>query len=230
MQPNLDRSSPTHRSNRHSAAFALLPALLLLLLAPRPVLASAADGSPARSQPGITQANAWQKADANGRSLIATARALEPFLVRQADGRLRLAAPHDLTRMLPPRQVAMLVAGLATLNSKVATGNLQTTEMAAVFDPADDPLLVRGGWTGHGVAWWGQYWCFSHEALASLATYPNGVIAGLTLVVIAAIPGIGAAVDAFIAIYLGWLIYDDYGRGSCLNESWAVPPGWVTSQ
>jgi hypothetical protein len=227
MQSAFEGQSRARRRNRHRVVLALLP-VLLLLAAPSPV--SASGKLVAGSQPSTAQQDAWSKAGSDGRSLIATARALEPFVVRQTDGTFHLVAPREVTRSLPARQVATLLAGVEVLNARIASGSLQTTVGGGVFDPLDDRLLVRDGWTGHGYAWWGQYWCFSHEALASLAAYPNGILAASTIAVITAIPGIGGVIDVFIALYLGWLVYDDYGNGSCLNESWALPPGWVTSQ
>ena len=162
--------------------------------------------------------------------MIAAARFLEIYLVRNPDGTLSLNAPASALAKVPSKYVGVLTVGLNVLNEKVAAGALQTTAAGAVFAPGADPLVFQGGWTGHGTAWWGQYWCMSHWDLVNLGNYPNWVYGGAAMAVLAVIPGTFGLVAVFVAVYWAWMAWADHGNGSCINGSWAGGPLWVTSQ
>jgi hypothetical protein len=169
-------------------------------------------------------------AQVDGTALTAAARTLAPYLVRNLDGTLRLEAPSTVVNSLPSKYVQELTAGLGVLNAKVASGELQTTGGGAVFDPRSDTLMLQGGWSGHGIAWWGQYWCLSHNDIVymnagwwwDISAAGIGVIAYLS-------GGVGAALG-IIYVYKAWMTAADHGNGSCLNYSWVGGPMWVTSQ
>jgi hypothetical protein len=124
--------------------------------------------SPAPSGGGSTgvsasQKAAWQAATADGLALTATVQALAPYVVRAPDGTLSLDAPAAIVNRLPSTYVGRLTLGLGVLNAKVTAGELRTTAAGGVFDPKSDTLMLQGGWSGHGIAWWGQYWCLNHS-------------------------------------------------------------------
>lgn len=150
--------------------------------------------------------------------------------MRNPDGTLSLNAPQSALTKVPAQYVRILTTGLSVLNGKIAAAELQTTPAGAVFTPSSDQMVFQGGWTGHGVAWWGQYWCLSHWDLVNLGNYPNWVYSAAAIGVLALIPEIGGLVAAFVLIYWAWMAWADYGNGSCLNGSWAGGPLWVTSQ
>ena len=210
------------------ALFAPVAALLTMLLIAAPVAAS----SPTQKVSPVSpdRKAVWQKASAEGAGLVAAARALEVYLVRNPDGTMGLNAPRDVVDQLPSRYVRTLSSGLDVLNAKVVAGELQTRSAGAIFDPEADPMTLQGGWTGSGYTWWGRYYCLSHEDLRALGEYPNWIYVATVFAVIAAIPEVGGAIDAFVFLYLSWMAWADNGNGSCLNATWAGGPYWVTSQ
>ena len=192
--------------------------------------ASVAAPSQVRSAASPAQVATWQRAAAQGLSLMTTARALERYLVRQPNGTLSLKAPAKVISRLPANEVQTLLGSLALVNKKIAAGELRTTTAGSVYDPKADQLTLQGGWTGYGSTWYSMYYCFSHAALMSLGNYPNYVYAAAVMTVIAVIPGVNGLVAVFVALYWAWLAWADHGNGSCLNVSRLGGPMWVTSQ
>lgn len=216
-------------NRRHRGLFGVLAttAGFAILLATSPAVSASSLAAKPQSDPRVS---AWQASSVEGARFLAAARFLEVYLVRNPDGTLSLDAPPTALAKVSDRYVQVLNAGLTVLNGKIRAGELQTTSSGAVFAPATDRLVVQDGWTGHGTAWWGNYYCFSHWDLVNLGNYPNWAYTGLALTVIAAIPGTNGLVAVFIALYLAWLVSADNGNGSCLNIAWGSFPTWVTSQ
>ena len=88
-------------------------------------------------------------------------RALDPYVVRAADGTLSLQAPARVVSHLNPRVVAHLHDHLATVNAAVRRGDLQTTVNRRVFNPRNRSLTIQAGGGVSQVVyyWWGiQLW------------------------------------------------------------------------
>jgi hypothetical protein len=165
-------------------------------------------------------------------SLATTARTLEPYLVRQANGTLTLNAPANVLNGLPAGDVQALGTGLNALNTTIASGALRTNRAGAVFDPNTDRLTLQAGWTGFGQDWWHGYYCLSHEDLQKMTRYGVAGLTSVAIVVIARLAKLlGFAIAVVVGLYTSWMDLADNGRGSCLNLGhWPPPNAWVTSQ
>jgi hypothetical protein len=169
--------------------------------------------------------------NARAASLTATARMLETYLVRNANGTLSLNAPAGVINGLPAADVQTLGTGLNALNLKITAGQLLTGSGGTVFDSKTAGFAFQGGWTGYGRTWWGYYFCLSHYDIYRMTNFGWWSLTGAGIAAISAFSGIaGAAVGIVVGLYGGWMYLADHGNGSCLNASWAGGPGWVTSQ
>ena len=169
----------------------------------------------------------------DGTAFAATARALEPYLVRRPEGTLFLDAPPAVTNKLNAGYVKQLELGLGFLNSKILAGEMRTTPNGAVFEPRSDRFVLQSGWTGFGWTWWHEWWCLSHEDVQAMMNPGWWAMSGAAIGVIAALSSaVGASIGATVGLFGGWMYVADQGRGSCLNAYPAPPPLglWVTSQ
>jgi hypothetical protein len=173
-----------------------------------------------------------QKASANGTSLLTTARTLEPYLVRQANGTLSLTAPASVVNRLPAPDVQALASGLNALNASIAAGELRTTPAGAVFNPTTDRLMLQGNWSGFGQDWWHAYLCLSHNDVIRMTNFGWWSMSAAGIAALSAFSSVlAAAIGTVVALYGGWMYLADHGSGSCLNFGhWPPPNMWVTSQ
>ena len=210
-----------------------LSLVVVPMTGPAEAAPSASVSAPSQGRPGLASAEfaGRQNAFAPGLSLITTARAVEPYLVREANGTLNLKVPVNLVNRLPASDVQTLQAGLTVLNGKISTGQLRTTEAGSVFDPTADSLKLQGGWTGYGRSWWGYYFCLNHNDINRMTNFGWWAISGAGIAAISLFSATAAvAITIFIGLYGGWMYLADRGNGSCLNGSWAGGALWVTSQ
>lgn len=204
---------------------------LALVLALMP---TASQAPAARVAPGLAQSQPATSlySSAQAVSLTTTARTLEPYLVRQANGTLTLNAPANVINGLPGADVQALGLGLNALNSRIAAGQLQTSSAGAVFDPKTVSFTFQGGWSGFGRDWWHDYLCLSHYDVGRMTNFGYWAMTGAGIAAIAAFSNvIGAAIAIVVGLYSGWMYLADHGNGSCLNFGhWGPPNIWVTSQ
>jgi hypothetical protein len=217
--------------SRHLKRLALITIWSLALVVLVVPLTAQAAAAPTASNGGSSGMTPSQKAaTAEGLAFTATVQALTPYVVRESDGTLSLAAPAAVINRLPSKYVGELTLGLGVLNAKVAAGDLRTTAAGSVFDPRSDSLMLQGGWSGHGWAWWGEYWCLSHNDIVYMNNGWWWDIGAGGIAVIAALTGWVGAALGIVYIYKGWMTAFDYGNGSCLNYSRISGPMWVTPQ
>lgn len=214
-----------------SVASGALAVLVALVVMSPPGQVGARHVGPAHSTQPTALSVLPQNAIYDPKSVMATASALGPYLVRHPDGTLGLNPPAEVVNRLPASDVQTLTSGLNALNRRIAAGQLQTTAGGAVFDPKAVGLMFQGGWSGIGQDWWHSYWCLNHNDLvaANNGWWWDLSAAGIGVIAYLAGP-IGAAMG-IVYVFKAWMTAVDRGNGSCLNEGhWPPPNIWVTGQ
>jgi hypothetical protein len=193
------------------------------------MLASTAGAAGSRSTAAdMTSPAASQGLDAHqalGKSLMHSIDALGRYVVRNADGTLRLSAPAAVLAAIPAADLASLNASVSVLNSGVRAGRLTTYPGGLVQPTGANSLVLLDGRTGTFYNWWGTSHCISHH---DLADYRNGFVQGAVIAVLAFAIDVGLGV-AYAVVYAFFVMFDR-GNGACINATWGGAPIWMSSQ
>lgn len=173
-------------------------------------------------------------AEARGQysTIMSSAAALGPYVVRMPDGTLQLEAPVTVVSRIPSNDLVRLRYAIATTNSEIRSGTLETAPSGAIVEPGFNHLNFQGGWSGYGRDWTHMWWCLSHSDIVKMENWGWWTISGAGLTALTYFAGvIGVAVTVVVGAYGGWMALADHGNGSCLNIGfWPPPNAWVTSQ
>lgn len=202
------------------------------------LFASAAQAASPSQAP--TRATKQQSVVADGKRYAAEIKLLDPYVVRNADGTLTLAAPAAVTQRVKAGDLATLQAGLADVNGRILAGQLKTTATHQVYDPSYTAFSVQWNWTGQQWHWWGmsywysEYWTIRIENYARVVADVAAVCAFIAAVVqaqpVAIICGLAAVL---ITLTVDWMTAVDRGGGVVLNSTWTPFPygaQWIWGQ
>ena len=165
---------------------------------------------------------------------------LDRYVASQPDGSLALSAPAAVVMRVNPSHLAALRAGLATVNQKLAAGELVIGPHHRLVAPTATKFNVQWDWTGSVYSWWGvqyyfsEYWTLKIEGLANMGAGFAALCAVISTALgqpeIGLVCGIASAVLWFGA---GWLQWADNGGGDVISETYTpFPMGgiWISGQ
>jgi hypothetical protein len=201
----------------------VLACSLAVALASTAGAASAKSTSAGMTSPAVSRGLAAHQA--LGNSLMHSIDVLGRYIVRNADGTLRLSAPAAVLAAIPVADLAIVNASVSVLNSDIRAGRLRTYPGGLVQPTGANLLVLSDGRTGTFYNWWGTSHCINHH---DLSDYRNGFVQGAVIAVLAFAIDVG--LGAAYAVAYAFFVMFDRGNGACINATWGGAPIWMSSQ